>query len=96
MASQRPKLITKQGVIVDLVLTVLFFAFLMTPKIGSWVNPIGIRKHVPWAEAPEWAIVAGAVYCSVCLAGVFWMALCLFRVTLVDQIALGGNKTHGQ
>lgn len=92
MESKRPKLVTKQGILVDLVLTVLFFTFLMTPKIGSWTNPVGIIKHVPWTEAPQWAILAGAAYCSVCLSGVFWMALTLFRVTLVDQLALAGNK----
>ena len=92
MESKRPKLITTQGLIIDGVLSVLFFAFMMTPKIGSWVNPVGIIKHVPWTEAPQWVIVLSAAYCTLCLTLVFWMALCLFRVTLVDQLALAGNK----
>ena len=92
MESKRPHLVTKQGIVIDLILTVLFFAFMMTPSVGSWVNPVGLFKHVPWTEAPLWARWAGAAYCATCLSGVFWMALCLFRVTLVDQLALSGNK----
>jgi len=88
MENKRPKLITTQGAIIDLVLSGAFFAFLMTPKFGAWVNPVGIKKHVPWTEAPEWVIWVSAAYCALCLAGVFWVALSLFRVTLVDQLAV--------
>ena len=93
MESKRPKLVTTQGLIIDGILTVLFFSFLMAPKlpvIGT--NPVGILKHVPWTEAPMWVQWTSAAYCSACLAGVFWMALNLFRVTLVDQLALAGNR----
>jgi hypothetical protein len=31
-------------------------------------------------------VLLGAAYCGLCLAGVFWMALNLFRVTLADQM----------
>jgi hypothetical protein len=31
-------------------------------------------------------VLLGAAYCGACLAGVFWMALNLFRVTLADQM----------
>ena len=92
MVNQHPKLVTKQGIVVDIVLALLFWCFLMTPKFGSFTNPVGIKKHVPWTEAPEWVIWLSAGYCAACLAGVAWMALCLFRVTLVDQLALAGNK----
>lgn len=92
MDNQRPQLYTKKAIVVDLILTGLFFAFFMTKGIGSWTNPVGLYKHVPWTEAPVWAIWAGAAYCGICLAGVFWMALGLFRVTLVDQLSLSGNK----
>ncbi|NBV49359.1 MAG: hypothetical protein EBR95_10080 [Verrucomicrobia bacterium] len=37
------------------------------------------------AEAAD-AVLLGAAYCGLCLAGVFWMALNLFRVTLADQM----------
>jgi nicotinamide riboside transporter PnuC len=76
MDNMKPKLITKQAVIIDLVLTVVFFV---------WITSI-LKKHVPWAEAGQTAVLLGAAYCGLCLAGVFWMALNLFRVTLADQM----------
>lgn len=72
----KPKLVTKQAVVIDLVLTVVFFV---------WITSI-LKKHVPWSEAGETAVLLGAAYCGACLAGVFWMALNLFRVTLADQM----------
>jgi len=76
MDNMKPKLITKQAVVIDLVLTVVFFV---------WITSI-LKKHVPWSEAGETAVLLGAAYCGLCLAGVFWMALNLFRVTLADQM----------
>ena len=76
MDNLKPKLITKQAVVIDLVLTVVFFV---------WITSI-LKKHVPWSEAGETAVLLGAAYCGACLAGVFWMALNLFRVTLADQM----------
>lgn len=76
MENMKPKLITKQAVVIDLVLTVVFFV---------WITSI-LKKHVPWSEAGETAVLLGAAYCGACLAGVFWMALNLFRVTLADQM----------
>ena len=72
----KPKLITKQAVAIDLILTVVFFV---------WITSI-LKKHVPWSEAGQTAVLLGAAYCGLCLAGVFWMALSLFRVTLADQM----------
>lgn len=72
----KPKLVTKWGIIVDLVLTISFFI---------WMTTI-LKKHVPWAEAGETAVLMGALLCSACLSGVMWMALSLFRVTLADQM----------
>jgi hypothetical protein len=76
MDNMKPKLITKLAVVIDLVLTVVFFV---------WITSI-LKKHVPWSEAGETAVLLGAAYCGLCLAGVFWMALNLFRVTLADQM----------
>ncbi len=76
MENMKPKLITKHGVVLDLILTVVFFV---------WINSI-LKKHVPWAEASDTAILLGASYCGACLSGVFWLALSLFRVTLADQM----------
>jgi len=76
MDNLRPKLVTRGGALLDLALTAVFF-----------VRMTGILKgHVPWEEAGETAVLLGAAYCSLCLSGVLWMALSLFRVTLVDQI----------
>jgi len=76
MDNMKPKLITKQAVVIDLVLTVVFFV---------WITSI-LKKHVPWSEAGETAVLLGAAYCGACLSGVFWMSLSLFRVTLADQM----------
>jgi hypothetical protein len=76
MENMKPKLITKHAVILDLILTVVFFV---------WITSI-LKKHVPWAEAGPTAVLLGAAYCGACLSGVFWLALSLFRVTLADQI----------
>lgn len=72
----KPKLITKQAVVIDLILTAIFFVFITSI----------LKKHVPWAEAGQTAVLMGAAYCGLCLSGVFWMALNLFRVTLTDQM----------
>jgi hypothetical protein len=82
MDNMKPKLITKQAVAIDLVLTVVFFV---------WITSI-LEKHVPWGERGDFAVLLGAAYCGACLAGVFWMALNLFRVTLADQML---QKTAG-
>lgn len=76
MDNLRPKLVTKTGVAIDLAVTAVFFV---------WMTGI-LKAHVPWEEAGETAVLLGAAYCSLCLSGVLWMSLSLFRVTLVDQI----------
>jgi hypothetical protein len=76
MDNVKPNLVTKQGAIIDLILTVIFYVWIVTI----------LKKHVPWQEASETAIWLGAAYCGACLAGVLWMALSLFRVTLADQV----------
>ncbi len=76
MDNVKPKLVTKQGAIIDLILTGIFYVWIVTV----------LKKHVPWQEASETAIWLGAAYCGACLAGVLWMALSLFRVTLADQV----------
>ena len=50
------------------------------------LDHLDLKKHVPWSEAGPTAVLLGAAYCGACLAGVFWMALNLFRVTLADQM----------
>jgi len=82
MDNMKPKLVTRQGVIIDLVITAVFFV---------WMTGV-LKKHVPWSESGPTAVLLGAAYCGACLAGVFWMALNLFRVTLADQML---QKTAG-
>ena len=76
MDNLRPKLVSKAGAVIDVVIAAIFFA---------WMTTI-LKKHVPWVEEGETAVLLGAAYCSLCLSGVLWMALSLFRVTLADQI----------
>lgn len=76
MDNLKPKLITTRGAIIDVVLTVIFFL---------WMTTV-LKKHVPWSEAGPTAVLLGAAYTSLCLSGVLWMALSLFRVTLADQM----------
>ncbi len=76
MDNLKPKLVTKQGAIIDVTLTLIFFAA-MTDVL---------KNHVPWVEAGEFAVLLGGAYASACLSGVFWLALSLFRVTLADQV----------
>ena len=76
MDNLKPKLVTTRGAIIDVVLTVIFFL---------WMTTV-LKKHVPLSEAGQTAVLLGDAYCGLCLAGVVWMALNLFRVTLADQM----------
>ncbi|MDR2982167.1 MAG: hypothetical protein LBV12_07970 [Puniceicoccales bacterium] len=86
MENTQPKLISRQGIVIDLALTSLFFVFMT----------LVLKQNVPWTEAPlawQWA---GAVYASICLSLLFWMAACLFRVTLTDQRLRKKQKSAAQ
>ncbi|MSR72233.1 MAG: hypothetical protein CK519_00640 [Opitutia bacterium] len=76
MDNSKPKLVTKQGAVIDITLTLIFFVA-MTDVL---------KNHVPWVESGEFAVLLGGAYASACLSGVFWLALSLFRVTLADQV----------
>jgi hypothetical protein len=76
MDHSKPKLVTKQGAIIDVTLTIIFFVAMTNV----------LKNHVPWVEAGEFAVLLGGAYASACLSGVFWLALSLFRVTLADQV----------
>lgn len=76
MDNLRPKLVSKSGAVIDVLVSAVFFV---------WMTGV-LKKHVPWVEEGETAVLLGAAYCSLCLSGVLWMALSLFRVTLTDQI----------
>ena len=65
-------LVSKVGIVVDLLLSVAFFSFMF------WV----LMPHVPSYDPTAVYIVAGMT--SFCMTGVFWIATNMFRVTLVD------------
>ena len=65
-------LVSKTGIVVDLILSIAFFAFMF------WV----LMPHVPSYDPNAVYIVAGMT--SFCMTGVFWIAANMFRVTLVD------------
>ena len=65
-------LVSKKGIVIDLVLTVLFFLFMREVLI----------PHVPSQDPLAVNIVSSMT--SFCMSGVFWLAAGMFRVTLVD------------
>jgi len=70
--SEDKPLVSKTGIVVDLILSIAFFAFMF------WV----LKPHVPSEDPLAIKIVAGMT--SLCMTGVFWIAAGMFRVTLVD------------
>ena len=71
-----PKLISSTGIVVDLVIAVAFYAFML----GF------VRTHVP-LEPVDYPMASPiiAYATTACLTGVFWLALCCFRITLTDH-----------
>lgn len=80
MEPENRKLVTPLGAMIDVALAgVVFLVFFF----GI------IPPHVPFYE-PFWRFFFSA-YTSAVMAGFAWLALCLFRVTLIDQ--LRGRKS---
>ena len=75
MESADRKLVTPMGALIDVAIAggvfVAFCFFIIPP-------------HVPFYN-PVWKFLFSA-YTSTVMAGFAWLALCLFRVTLVDQL----------
>ena len=65
-------LVSKKGIVIDLILTVLFFLFMREVLI----------PHVPSQDPLAVNIVSSMTL--FCMSGVFWLAAGMFRVTLVD------------
>ena len=72
--SSSPTLISKKGVVIDLILSVIFFLFMREVLI----------PHVPSQDPLAVNIVSSMT--SFCMTGVFWLATGMFRVTLVDYL----------
>ena len=67
------KLVTRNGVVIDLILTTIIFCFL------SWI----LRPYVP-AQTEVYTNVF-AVFTASCLTGLFWLVLQMFRVVYTDM-----------
>ena len=75
MAQSEEKLVTPLSLVVDLVLLVLFFAYMFSV----------LKSHVPSTNPSMitlWAALGAA-----CMTGVFWLALQMFRVVFRAQRA---------
>jgi hypothetical protein len=68
MEQPTEKFTTPLSLVVDLVLVVLFFAYMFSV----------LRSHVP-SNDPKMIILWAALAAS-CMSGVFWLALQMFRV----------------
>ncbi len=71
--NEEKPLITFVGIIVDLILSSIFFFFM-------WL--FVLKPHVPSEDPIVVYSVAGMT--AFCMTGVFWLAANMFRVTLVD------------
>jgi len=69
-----PSLISKKGIVIDLLLTLLFFLFMREVLV----------PHVPSQDPTAINIVSSMT--SFCMSGVFWLAAGMFRVTWVDYL----------
>ena len=67
-------LVTKKGIVTDLVLSLLFFLFMREVLV----------PHVPSQDPTPILIVSSMT--SFCMTGVFWIAANMLRVTWVDYI----------
>ena len=68
MAQSEPKLVSPVSLVVDAILVILFFIYMYTV----------VSTHVP-SNDPKMIHLWGAIT-SLCLTGVFWLALQMFRV----------------
>jgi hypothetical protein len=72
-AEDNRKLVGPLAILIDLVITAVFFAAMTKVSYG----------HTPdFSPTGKWIFAA---YTSLCLTGVFWICLQCFRVTLIDQ-----------
>ncbi len=71
---EETKLVSRNGLIVDGVLTALFFWFMLEV----------FKPHVPSTDPDTITLVAA--YTSLCISGVFWFAAGMLRVTWVDWL----------
>lgn len=75
MGMEDKKLVSKAGIVFDLILTIIFGVYI------TWV----CSHHVPGASLESTRWLFGA-FAAVPVTGTFWLALCLGRVTIVDMM----------
>ncbi len=80
IAPSEQKHVTPVTIAVDLVLTAVFFFFMF-----GWVKP-----HVPSYD-PMWVNIWG-VLTALCVTGVFWLAIQMFRVVLAGERTLRAER----
>ena len=73
MEKSEEKLVSRKGLVFDLVITVIWFVFFA----------VILQPYVP-AQTELYRTVF-AIFTSACLTGVFWLAINMFRVVRVDQ-----------
>jgi hypothetical protein len=71
---QDTKLISRNGRVIDAILTLAFFMFMREV----------FKSHVPSNDPDIISLVAS--YTSFCISGVFWLAAGMLRVTWVDWL----------
>lgn len=81
-APAEQKHVTPVTIAVDLVLVAVFFYFMF-----GWVKP-----HVP-SNDPKFILIFGALT-AICVTGVFWMAIQMFRVVLAGEKTLKRERAR--
>jgi F0F1-type ATP synthase assembly protein I len=80
-ASSEQKHVTPVTIAVDLVLVAVFFYFMF-----GWV-----KSHVPSTD-PKFVTIFG-VLTTLCVTGVFWMAIQMFRVVVAGEKTLKAERS---
>jgi hypothetical protein len=80
IASSEQKHVTPVTIAVDLVLLGIFFYFMF-----GWV-----KSHVP-SQDPKWVNLWGGLT-ALCVTGVFWMAIQMFRVVVAGEKTLKAER----
>lgn len=80
IAPSEQKHVTPVTIAVDLVLVAVFFYFMF-----GWV-----KSHVP-SNDPKFVILFGGLT-ALCVTGVFWMAVQMFRIVLAGEKTLKAER----
>jgi len=80
---EEKKLISKSGVIIDLVITIIFGIYM------TWV----CSHHAPPLAKESTALMVG-FFAAIPVIGTFWLAISLFRITLADTLIQRREKEN--